>query len=399
MAWTFNTAGLRAIGVTDDTPDPPGGPMSRDDRGRPLGPMFDNARTAFVNPGLPAPDLPALVAACRDLAHDLNARGVTTAYEASYRRAVDAAVWRHVQAAAPPTLRIMLGPYPLHGEKWDEAGVAGTIARSGLATGFGSAWLRLGALQFGVDGGILGRTAALDAPYTSAPDGAWRGSFRASEETLRDAVVRGHQSGWQVGLICHGDAGIGRALDAVAGALRVAPIPDPRVRFEHAYLWTPRLMDRAAEQAIVWNTQPAMLAVAGRPNTIGSWGERARWAFPFRSLHDRGVVISSGSDWGVGPLEPIAALDALVTHRLGGADDDAALNADETLTIEAGLRALTIGSARAGFLDAELGSLQPGKRADLVILDRDLAAIEPAAVRGVEVDETWVDGRRVWQRS
>jgi predicted amidohydrolase YtcJ len=404
MAWTFNTSGLRRIGVTDDTPDPPGGPLARDDHGRPLGPMWDNARTVFVNPNLPAPDLETLAMALQELAGDLNAHGVTTAYEASYRRAIDAAAWRRVQAAAPPTLRVVLGPYPLHGDQWDETGVSGKVAASGLATGFGNAWLRLGALQLGVDGGILGRTAALDAPYADDPGASWRGSFRASAATLTAAVVRALETGWQAGLICHGDAGIGRALDAVAAAFRQAPrlrrpqAGDPRIRLEHAYLWTPRLMDRAAELGVAWNTQPSMLAVAGRAGTRGAWGDRARWAFPFRSLHERGVLLSSGSDWGVGPLDPIASLDALVTHRLGPADGDEALNATETLTLPQALRAMTIGSACAGLVDDELGSLEPGKRADLVVLDADLTSQAPDQLRDVRVEETWVDGRRVWRR-
>ena len=75
------------------------------------------------------------------------------------------------------------------------------------------------------------------------------------------------------------------------------------------------------------------------------------------------------------------------------------LNPDETLSIAAGLRALTIGSARAGRLEAWLGSLEPGRRADLAILAADLTSLTPVSVRGIGVDETWVDGRRVWSRS
>jgi predicted amidohydrolase YtcJ len=190
MGWTFNTAGLRRIGVTDTTPDPAGGPLARDAQGRPLGPMWDNARTVFVNPNLPAPTPTSQAEACAHLARDLNAVGVTTAYEAAYRRAIDASAWRQVQAERLPTLRIVLGPYPLHGDHWDEHGVAGTVAASGLSTGFGNEWLRLGSLQLGIDGGLLGRTAALLAPYADDPAGTRLGSFRVSEATLGAAIRR-----------------------------------------------------------------------------------------------------------------------------------------------------------------------------------------------------------------
>jgi predicted amidohydrolase YtcJ len=201
-----------------------------------------------------------------------------------------------------------------------------------------------------------------------------------------------------VGLICQGDAGIERALAALAGAMADQPGREHPARLEHAYLWNPALMDRAAELGVTWNTQPGILAIAGLAGTVGPWGDRARWAFPFRSLHARGVPISSGSDWGVGVLDPLAALDALVTHRFGPGDGDVALNPDETLTITQALRVMTLGSARAGRLDAELGSLEPGKRADLAILSADLTGLAPADVRSLRVDETWVDGRPVWRR-
>jgi predicted amidohydrolase YtcJ len=360
--------------------------------------MWDNARTVFVNPNLPVPDLAIQAAACVRLARDLNALGVTTAYEASYRRAIDAAAWRRAMAGAPATLRVVLGPYPLHGDHWDERSLAGTVAASGLSTGFGDEWLQLGSLQLGIDGGLLGRTAALLAPYADDPAGARRGSFRVSEETLAAAIRRAFDADWQVGLICQGDGGIERALSALATARAAEPGRDRHARLEHAYLWSPALMDRAAELGVTWNTQPGILAVAGPAATLGAWGDRARWAFPFRSLLERGVPISSGSDWGVGPLDPMAALDALVTHRFGPGDGDVALNPDETLTVAQALRAMTLGSAKAGLFEDQLGSLDPGKRADLAILSADLTSIAPGGIRSVRVDETWLDGRPVWRR-
>jgi predicted amidohydrolase YtcJ len=399
MGWTFNTAGLRRIGVEDDTPDPPGGPMARDDAGRPLGPMWDNTRTVFINPNLPAVTVDELIDGYRWLAGELNRCGITTAFEAAIRNRRETVAWQRLRRAAPLTLRIVMGPYPLHGEGWDEAGTAGKIFDTGFATRFGDAWLSLGALQVGIDGGVIGQTAALFEPYSNDPSGTRRGSFRITQEVANDFMVRAQANDWQAGLICHGDWGISRALEAVAHARRAAPGPDLRHRLEHAYLWNPQVMDRMAELGVIWNTQPCLLEVLGREGIYGQWGDRARYAFPFKSLADRGVMITGGSDWGVGPYNPLIGIDILVNHRYGPEEGGEVLNADERLTVLQALRVYTYNSAYTAFMEDETGSLEEDKLADLVVLAEDILAVPPTRLRDLQVDQTYVDGRLVYERT
>ncbi len=94
MGWTFNTLGLRRIGVQDETPDPPGGPMERDPAGRPLGPMWDNTREVFIKPNLPPTTLDDLVNGYRWIAAELNRSGITTAFEAAIRNRIETVAWR-----------------------------------------------------------------------------------------------------------------------------------------------------------------------------------------------------------------------------------------------------------------------------------------------------------------
>ncbi len=399
MGWTFNTLGLRRIGVQDDTPDPPGGPMERDAAGRPLGPMWDNTRTVFINPNLPPVTVDDLVAGYRWIAGELNRHGITTAFEAAIRNRRETVAWQRLRRAEPLTLRVVMGPYPLHGDGWDEAGTAGKIFDSGFATGYGDAWLKLGALQYGIDGGVIGQTAALFEPYSNDPSGTRRGSFRISQEVANDAVVRAQTNGWQAGLICHGDRGIARALDAVAHARRLAPEPDLRHRLEHAYLWNPAVMDRMADLGVIWNTQPALLEVLGREGIYSQWGDRARYAFPFKSLTDRGVVITGGSDWGVGPYNPFIGLDILVNHRFGPEEGGAGLNPAEGLTVLQALRVYTYSSAYTAFEEREKGSLEEGKLADLAVLTEDPLALAPTRLRDLQVDQTYVGGRLIYERT
>ena len=399
MGWTFNTLGLQRIGVQDETPDPPGGPMERDAAGRPLGPMWDNTRTVFINPNLPKYGVDDLVEGYRWMASELNRFGVTTAFEAAIRNRMETLAWQRLRREGPLSLRVVLGPYPVHGDRWDPEGTAGKIFATGLTTDFGDPWLKLGALQIGIDGGVIGQTAALFEPYSHDPRRAWRGSFRVSQEVADAFMVEAQSNDWQTGLICHGDWGIQRALEAIAHGRQRVATHDLRHRLEHAYLWNPEIMDRMAELGVIWNTQPSLLEIMGREGVHAPWGDRARFAFPFRSLTDRGVVISGGSDWGVGLYNPLIGIDVLVNHRFGPEENGEVLNPEESLSVRQAIRVYTYNGAYTSFDEGQRGSLEEGKLADLVVLSRDILAVPATTIRDVQVDQTYVEGRLVYERA
>ncbi|HET8562736.1 MAG TPA: amidohydrolase family protein, partial [Candidatus Binatia bacterium] len=244
MGWTFNTLGLRRIGVEDWTPDPPGGPMERDSEGRPLGPMWDNTREVFIKPNLPPYSLDDLTEGYLWISGELNRYGVTTAFEAAIRNRIETVAWQRLRWKMPLSLRVVMGPYPVAGDQWNNNGTAGKIFDTGFGTGFGDHWLKLGALQIGIDGGVIGETAALFEPYSNDRTETRRGSFRIRQELANELMAKAQSNDWQVGLICHGDWGISRALDAIEHARRQENNHNLRHRLEHAYLWNPELMDR-----------------------------------------------------------------------------------------------------------------------------------------------------------
>jgi predicted amidohydrolase YtcJ len=399
MGWTFNTAGLRRIGVEDSTLDPAGGPMERDSSGRPLGPMWDNAREVFIRHNIPQFHAEDLIDGYAWMAAELNRYGVTTAFEAAIRNRFETEAWRRVDLRTQRSLRVVLGPYPVSGEKWNPEGTAGKIFDTGFATGFGDKWTKLGALQIGIDGGVIGQTAALSEPYSNDPDGVRRGSFRISEELAKDLMVKAQSSGWQVGLICHGDWGISRALNAIDYGQKQVATRGLRHRLEHAYLWNPELMDRVAELGVIWNTQPSLLEIVGREGVYSQWGARARFAFPFKSLLKRGVIICGGSDWPVGLYNPLIGMDILVNHRFGPEENGEVLNSDERLTVLEAIRVYTYNGAYTAFEEGNRGSLEEAKLADMVVLSDDILAVPVSSIRNLKVDQTYVDGRLVYERN
>ena len=398
MGWTFNTAGLRRIGVEDSTPDPAGGPMERDSEGRPLGPMWDNTREVFIRHNIPQFRLEDLIDGYRWIAGQLNRYGVTMAFEAAIRNRIETQAWRSLDSQTQRSLRVVLGPYPVSGEKWNSEGTAGKIVDTGFATGFGDKWTKLGALQIGIDGGVIGQTAALFEPYSNDPGGTRRGSFRITEELAKDLMVKAQANGWQVGLICHGDWGISRALNAISHARQQAATNGLRHRLEHAYLWNPEVMDRMAELGVIWNTQPCLLEIVGREGIYSQWGERARFAFPFKSLLKRGVVICGGSDWPVGLYNPLIGLDILVNHRFGPEEKGEVLNSDECLSVLEAIRVYTYNGAYTAFEEENCGSLEEGKLADMAVLSENILAVPLDRIRELKVDQTYVGGRLVYER-
>jgi len=158
-------------------------------------------------------------------------------------------------------------------------------------------------------------------------------------------------------------------------------------------------MDRMAELGVIWNTQPVLMEIVGREGVYSQWGDRARFAFPFRSLAKRGVIISGGSDWPVGLYNPLIGIDILVNHRFGPQENSEVLNSEEGLSVLQALRVYTYNGAYTAFEEDEKGSLEEGKLADMAVLSNDILAVPQAKIRELKVDQTYVDGRLVFERT
>ena len=396
MSWTANTAALRRMGIQDDTPELPGGPMERDEHGAPLGPMWDNCRPVYIFPALPKKTLEELVEGYRWVCQYLNRLGIASADEAAVRHPIELQAWQVLHDSGGMTARIYLNIYPVYGSSWERDTAAYDIFRSGLRTGFGDDWLKLGPAVIGIDGGVQGQTAALFEPYANDPESKYRGSFRVTPEMADEFCLEAHKAGYQIAAIPHGDHAISVTLDAIEKAMRAYPRPDPRHRLEHAYLWNAETIERAARLKIIYNGQPPILEVLSEACTIVPWGEaRSQYAFPFKSLSERGVVCSGGSDMPIVTSSPMVGIDCLVNRRLDPLPGARVLNPAERLSVLEAIRVYTYNGAYAHFEERSKGSIEPGKLADLTVLSRDILTTPPEEIREITADLTLVDGRIV----
>ena len=256
------------------------------------------------------------------------------------------------------------------------------LGELGLSSGFGSEYLKLGALKFFADGSIGARNAALSVPYADAPQSL--GRLNRPQDELNRLVKRAHEAGFQIMIHVIGD----RAIEAAMEALERAGVrPGDRARLEHFELPSPEQLARVRRMGIIASMQPNFLCWSGvgglYQERLGA--KRDEQIDPQRAVLERGIPLAFGSD-GM-PFGPLYGLQL-------------ALNAPherQRLSWEEALRAYTLGGAYAGYAEDEVGSLEVGKWADFIVLTCDPAKA-PQRLAELQVIETYLGGERVYRR-
>jgi predicted amidohydrolase YtcJ len=256
----------------------------------------------------------------------------------------------------------------------------------GLRTGFGGERLSVGALKVFTDGGMMARTAALSSPYEGLDHA---GQLFADSSSLTEAIVDGHLAGWQLAIHAIGDRAVDLALSALALAQSLRPRRDARHRVEHAGLVRPDQLQRFAELGAIAVVQPNFLWFFGDDYATIMGPRRAPWLYRGRAFLDHGVRLVGSSDRPVTAGAPLRAIQFMVCRASASG---LVVGPDEGISVEEALRAYTIDAAYACHRDAELGSITPGKLADLTVLSDDPRRVPPDRIADIEVLATILDG-------
>ncbi len=383
-----NSTALGRAGITESTPDPPGGAIVRDANGYPTGVLKDAAMesVARVIPKMTPDQRLAVVKRALRYAASV---GVTSLQDMnpSYD---DIAVYAELANRNELTARIYAAPLELG---WYDQ------AKLGVHRSFGSSWLRIGAVKGYADGSLGSTTAYFFQPYTDAPQ--TRGLLSDEMEPIADMRVRlmaADYAGLQLCMHAIGDAGISAILDLYGDVIRANGERDRRLRIEHAQHIAPKDFDRFAAMKVVASVQPYHAIDDGRWAERRIGPDRIKTTYPFRTLIDKGVRLALGTDWTVAPLNPMLTLYAATTRATLDGKHPEGWVPEQKISIVEAVRAYTSGSAFAEFQDAVKGTIVRGKIADLVILSDDVFSIPAARLKDVQVLTTVAGGKVVHQR-
>lgn len=237
----------------------------------------------------------------------------------------------------------------------------------------------------------------LDTPQTRAMglSAGHRGCANYSREQLVEIVDAYFPLGWQIACHVHGDEVVDVVLDVFEDALRAHPErTDARLRLEHCGTMTPEQYRRAAELGVTCSLFVDHLYYWGDVLVDGLFGERGEAWTAAGAAVDAGVKISFHNDPPVTPEEPLRNIQVAVTRR---SRSGRVLGEQYRVSVDQALRAQTIDAAWQLFAEDEIGSLEVGKRADLVVLDADPHAVAPETIGDIPVRATYLDGRRTFQ--
>ncbi len=379
----LNAAAMQLAKVTAATPDPVGGRVLRDAKGRPTGVLIDTA-AELVSAVVPHPSPEAVERRYRLAGARLASLGITEIHDAGTSQA-ELAVLRRMQRAGSLPVRV----YVMLDGSDDELLAAELAAGRSLSS---DGMLAVRAVKLYADGALGSRGALLTDPYSDEP--GRRGLGVSTEARLLDVVRRAGEAGFQPCTHAIGDAAVKRVLDVYERGLDRAAGLRPRV--EHAQIVRPEDVPRFAELGVIASVQPTHCTsdMPWAPARLGP--DRIAWAYRWRSLLAAGARLCLGSDVPVESPDPRLGLWAAATRRTPAGTPPDGWNRPEALTPAEALAGYTTGAAYAAFEEAWRGTLAPAFAADLTVVDRDLAAGPPEDILRARILRTVVGGRDVY---
>ena len=412
-----NSKALEISGITRETPDPPSGQIVKDPQtGAPTGLLRNSAQLLKTGGATRSPTAQEQREAVKHLYRLYNQHGITSIAE---RRTEFAAIdlFGDLARTGELTLRInctrLLEPVPgavdAALKKLDEL-TNGPDGKGPYGpTGHGDDWVRIGPLKVFLDGGMLIGTAYMREPWGvgdtyQITDPHYRGLLNLKPELLNALYLEAARRGWQLAAHCTGEASVDVLLDCYQAIHKQMDIRHRRFEICHANFQSEQNFARCRELGIVADIQPAWLYKDGA-SLLKTLGERRMdWFQPLRGWWENGLTVGGGSDHMVGldslsstnPWNPWLGMWIALTRQTEGG---AAHNSGQRLTREQILRFYTINNARLNFEERIKGSLETGKYADLILIDRDVLKCSIDDLRNTKVLLTMVGGKVVWETS
>jgi len=381
-----NSLALKLAGVTGTTPVPPGGEIVKDPAtGEPTGILKDTAMD-LVYAKIPEPSFAEKLEAAEASVRHAAENGVTSVHEMA-----DASSFEVFEELA------RLGRLTTRVHVYVPITEVDALARLKLKSPFGNPYLKLAGLKGFMDGSLGSATAYFFEPYTDDPKtvGLLNGQM-FPEGIMEKRILEADRAGLQLAIHAIGDRANSMLIDMYEKAVTANGPRDRRWRVEHAQHMRPADIVRFGRLGLVAAVQPYHLIDDGRWAEQKIGPERVKTTYAFGSLRRAGAVLAFGSDWTVAPLSPILGIYAAVTRRTLDGKNPGGWVPEEKVSVEEAVRAYTVNGAWAEFAEAAKGTVQAGKLADLVVLDRDIFTVPPEEISRAKVRMTVFEGRIIY---
>ena len=384
VSWV-NSRALELAGISDTTPDPPGGMIQRDAAGKPTGILFEDA-VNLIETLLPQPGIEETARSIASAQKSLWKLGLTGGHDFDREQCLKALFWleEHNQLA----MRI---------QKSIPSAYLDQALGQNLRTGEGSNFLWIGGVKDFADGALGPQTAAMLAPYQGTNN---LGLNLLDLEEIIDLGTRAAKGGLALAIHAIGDLANRTVINAIQQVRKYeleqgfGPLPH---RIEHVQLIDPGDVKRLAELEIIASMQP-IHATSDLEMADAYWGERTAFAYAPRPLIDQGTLVIFGSDAPVESPNPWLGIHAAVTRqRADGFPGPDGWHPEGRLTVEEALRGFTVNPALAAGRGNLQGKLAPGYWADLIVLEMDPFKCPVADLRTIEPVGTMVDGKWVYR--
>jgi predicted amidohydrolase YtcJ len=385
-----NSRSLELAGINRLTEDPPGGKIDRDHNQEPTGLLYETA-TVLTSRVIPPYTVEELKEGFKTVLNQFSEWGITSTHDASgYSLAIRAYQQLLKEGVQKVRLNLMVSVFPREpeGVNLNEA-----LTHLGLESGFGNDWLKVMTLKIMGDGSGAGGTAGVYEPQNRGPKGL--GLMMTDPDIMAHLVLKAHQSGLRCSIHSIGDRGIDLALDCIEKAQKVKPIADMRHRLEHNSCCTPKQLKRIKELGVTPSSSIGYMYGLGDQYYENFGPERSRWLHPHKTMGEMGIIAGGNNDCPITFYGPFVQMYAAVTRKT---QSGKVIGPEEAISLMEAIRLYTWNGAYLAKEEDRLGSIEPGKLADLIIIDRDILSLPPEELLETRVMMTVVEGKTVYQR-
>jgi predicted amidohydrolase YtcJ len=383
-----NSKAMEMAGITAETEDPEGGKIIRDENGEPTG-VFVDAAMSLVSSEIPEPTQQEQKIAFRKALEQMRSHGLTGVHDAG----VGVDTWNMYKNFADRdslTTRIY-GMISGTGDTFD------TLSQDGPIESYQNDMLALQSVKIYADGALGSRGAAMIEPYSDDPDN--RGLLFNSQQEMNQMVLKAMSEGFQTNVHAIGDQANRQVLNAFANAKDSLGDQGLRNRIEHAQIIALDDIPRFKKLNIIASMQPTH-ATSDMNMAVDRIGpERIEGGYAWQTLLDQGTVIASGSDFPVEHVNPFYGLYSAVTRQDHQGNPEGGWYSSERMNRQQAFRSFTLDAAYAAHQEDKLGSLEPGKWADFILIDRNFFEVPAIEIWQTNVLETWVAGDKVYSRN